>query len=182
MHLPRGSRQALRLLLEVSEFARATSESQWTFAIGIGEFRRGGVAQRHLRWLIAKGYIEHAHEKAVLGGEFQTCPNRGRQRFAEDSCFVITPTGSRFAKEIAVSGSAQLGASVIHALDDSLIWDADRRELWHWGLVVKTYRRPAPLQEIILSCFQEDGWPAHIDDPLSGAGSADPQQRIRSII
>lgn len=56
-------------------------------------------------------------------------------------------------------------------------WDADAREL-RWGRVVlKTFSKPAENQTTILSTFEDDGWPAVIDDPLPGS-KAEPIKRL----
>lgn len=60
-------------------------------------------------------------------------------------------------------------------------WDAAARELWLDGILVKSFHVPAPHQQAILDAFQEEGWPRHIDDPLSGA-CADAGKRLRKAI
>jgi hypothetical protein len=57
-------------------------------------------------------------------------------------------------------------ATLPKALTPTPRWDADRRELWFGETLCKRYRRPAIHQEKILATFQEDNWPARIDDPL----------------
>jgi len=47
---------------------------------------------------------------------------------------------------------------------------------------VKAFDKPAPNQEKVLSAFEEDGWPRHIDDPLSGSGELDPKDRLRFTV
>ena len=48
----------------------------------------------------------------------------------------------------------------------------DERVLRVDKLVMKHFRVPASNQEKILSAFQEDGWPIHIDDHTTCRGSA----------
>jgi hypothetical protein len=45
-------------------------------------------------------------------------------------------------------------------------WDADRRELWYGETLCKRYAARAQRQTTILAAFEEEEWPAHIDDPL----------------
>jgi hypothetical protein len=45
-------------------------------------------------------------------------------------------------------------------------WDKHLRELWLGPHLIKWFRVPAPDQERILDAFEEEGWPASIDDPL----------------
>jgi hypothetical protein len=50
------------------------------------------------------------------------------------------------------------------------------------GTVVKRFRVPAHNQELILSAFEEEGWPDHIDDPLPVRGDIDPPTRLHDAI
>lgn len=61
-------------------------------------------------------------------------------------------------------------------------WDASHRELRYQGQVIKHFRVPAKNQELILTAFQEDGWPHCIDDPLSPDREVDPKQRLQATI
>jgi hypothetical protein len=61
-------------------------------------------------------------------------------------------------------------------------WDADGRELWAGGRLVKRFTRPAPLLELLLAAFQELGWPRVLDDPLPGAGGMDPKERLHDAV
>jgi hypothetical protein len=49
--------------------------------------------------------------------------------------------------------------------------------------VVKRFREPAPNQVAILRAFEEEGWPARIDDPLfGGLNGAQAKQRLHDAI
>jgi hypothetical protein len=61
-------------------------------------------------------------------------------------------------------------------------WDAVRRELWLGDVLVKRFRQPARNQEAILAAFQEEGWPARIDDPLSGGDNVDSHDRLHDAV
>jgi hypothetical protein len=61
-------------------------------------------------------------------------------------------------------------------------WDPLHRELRYAGQVIKRYRVPAPNQELILSAFQEEGWPEYLDDPLPPKDEIDPKQRLLATI
>jgi hypothetical protein len=61
-------------------------------------------------------------------------------------------------------------------------WDARRRELRIGGQLVKRYRVPAASQEAVLSAFEEESWPAYIDDPLPGVADGVPKQRLHNAI
>jgi hypothetical protein len=61
-------------------------------------------------------------------------------------------------------------------------WDADGRELWAGGRLVKRFTRPAPLLELLLAAFQELGWPRVLDDPLPGTDGMDPKERLHDAV
>jgi hypothetical protein len=43
---------------------------------------------------------------------------------------------------------------------------------------VKKFKRPAENQELILSVFEEEGWPETIDDPLSATSGVCSRRRL----
>ena len=61
-------------------------------------------------------------------------------------------------------------------------WDSGRRELSLGGRTVKHFLVPARNQELILSVFQEEGWPERIDDPLTPHQDIDPKTRRNDVI
>ena len=48
--------------------------------------------------------------------------------------------------------------------------------------VVKEFKLPSPNQETLLTAFEEEGWPPHIDDPLSPTPPLDPRRRLHDTI
>jgi hypothetical protein len=61
-------------------------------------------------------------------------------------------------------------------------WDRAARELWFAGEVVLRFPRGARNQERVLEAFEEQGWPARIDDPLPPEGGVDPVERLRDTV
>jgi hypothetical protein len=61
-------------------------------------------------------------------------------------------------------------------------WDAMLHELRLGRWIVKRFSRPARAQETILSAFQEEGWPAAIDDPLPARFNQDPKRRLHYTV
>lgn len=45
-------------------------------------------------------------------------------------------------------------------------WDPDRHELVFNGMLIKKFKLPSYNQERVLTTFQEENWPARIDNPL----------------
>jgi len=61
-------------------------------------------------------------------------------------------------------------------------WDRKSRVLRVGSRVVKRYRLPSPNQERILAAFEEEGWPASIDDPLPPVSGLCAKQRLHDTI
>jgi hypothetical protein len=64
-------------------------------------------------------------------------------------------------------------------------WTVEDRQLWFDGRLLKEFRQPAPNQTTLLAAFEEQGWPAHIDDPLPRAeweGEEDAKRRLHETI
>ncbi|MCA9248453.1 MAG: hypothetical protein KDA42_15105 [Planctomycetales bacterium] len=61
-------------------------------------------------------------------------------------------------------------------------WDAARQELRVGELLVKQFRLPSPNQGTVLMVFEEEGWPARIDDPLPPHPDIDPKRRLHDTI
>jgi hypothetical protein len=61
-------------------------------------------------------------------------------------------------------------------------WDAQARELWFAGQLVKRFQVPAENQTLILRVFEEEGWPRRIDDPLPGAAPTIAKRRLHGAI
>lgn len=61
-------------------------------------------------------------------------------------------------------------------------WDAVSRKLWYGDTLVKRFRVPAESQCLILTVFQEEGWPPCIDDPLPGEDGSNRWYRMKKAI
>jgi hypothetical protein len=176
--LPSG---ALALLVQAREYARQLHRDAWQFAVEIGPLAAAGLTNSTLRWLVCQGHVEHAIEV--------TPPGDGQRRFQpvaslalpEGTCFVLTDKGAALARGLAglsaVSERPAAGEPVVKPR-----WDGELRVLWCGGVVVKEFRRPAPNQELVLAAFEEESWPAQIDDPLPGSSELDAKQRLHDTI
>ena len=82
-----------------------------------------------------------------------------------------TIIGSGFARRPSLDGS-----------DQSPHWNAVLHELWLGDVLVKRFRRPAPVPELILAAFEEDDWQQHIDDPLPPRAGCLRTRRLRDAI
>jgi hypothetical protein len=103
------------------------------------------------------------------------------------TCFVLTPAGAALARELLRQGQPAPAAPGLapHNGDNPAAvptWNRDRRELSLHGVLIKQYKLPAPNQESVLAAFEEEHWPARIDDPLPGNPGVDPKRRLHETI
>lgn len=61
-------------------------------------------------------------------------------------------------------------------------WDKARRILVFAGTVIKRFNWPARNQELILTAFEEMGWPDRIDDPLPITDGISQKDRLHDTI
>jgi hypothetical protein len=204
-----NARVALGLLRQACTCAEDAGADLWDFALEIGKLFDTGLTISALRWLVAKRLAEHGQELPVHGGPHRSF-RRGDGFFFEiTTCVVLTSRGVAFIdhllKEPVVSlqlfppietapftdgetpalengppADNGLNGTTHVALKPS--WDSARRELSLNGTAVKRFRVRAPNQEVILSAFEEEGWPDHIDDPLPVSGDIDPPTRLHDAI
>jgi hypothetical protein len=189
---------ALELLWRASRYAADLGVDAWEFAVEMGELRRAHITHSELRWLLSRGYAEHAYE---------TTAKNGRRRFgrlttgslSDNSCFVISDAGKGLVESLtseAWTGNNQqplilawpnaneLKSSVGHTLfmKEKPSWDAQRRELWIDGRLLKRFRRPSSNQQLILDSFESSGWPKLVVDPLPLQPAQCPKRRLHDAI
>ena len=189
--LARRCKMVLAQLADAYDVARQTGGSLWDFAVEISTFLGAGLTVNDLRWMACKGYVEHAVEVSRpedTARRFRRSRNLG---FHARTCFVATEAGLRAAApsgEPAVASDwasepvLQLGGGA--AARDGLTpcWDDQRRILRLGDRIVKHFRVPSPSQEAILRAFEEERWPAAIDDPLPPQPGQDAKRRLRATL
>jgi hypothetical protein len=173
------SRVGLALLWQAFAYARDVGADPWDFALEIDRLYETGLTISHLRWLVAKKFAEHGQESSVYGG-----PHRSFRRgegffFDHTTCVVLTASGAAFVDQVLRVPNVE-SISIDAVLKP--FWDPPRRELSLYGTVVKRYRVPAQNQQVILSAFEEEGWPERIDDPLPVSQDIDPRTRLHDAI
>lgn len=186
-------RAGLTTLLEAADYAADTQSARWDFAVSIQELRRLGFNDSDLRWLIRKGFVEHAREITVLGQELREFRPTGKLSFVRRTCCILTELGTATVRSIdavrsidcdvpkptALNGSAH---AAIKVAVPAIRWDAELRKLHVNGVVVKRFKWPAANQESVLNAFEEEGWPARIDDPLAPQPDQDAKRRLSDTI
>ena len=170
-------------LLEAEAYAREVRRPNWDFAVEFEGLRAAGLTTGDLRWLVCKGYVEHAIETTPAGSETRCFAREGELTFGRRSCFVLTGDGATFARQVAGRGrNGVAGGGNGTGRRAGPEWDAECRVLRVGGKVVKQFRVPAENQELILTRLQELGWPTHVKDPLPRVPGLSPKQRLRDTI
>jgi hypothetical protein len=204
--LPDPFRSALAILLTAFDYAADSGADRWQFAIELPDLLAGGAALPDLRWLLLRGFAEHAKETTTPGDPARSFRPLAPTSFPPDTCLTLTPAGAQHLRPVLSSEAAPIpprsGTSPSpqpltpspSLLPNPLpllpspqaaqrpLWDPLHRELRYAGQVIKRYRVPAPNQGLILSAFQEEGWPEFLDDPLPPKDEIDPKQRLQATI
>jgi hypothetical protein len=183
--------EALGLLLQAYDYAVDVGQEPWDLAVELYVLRAAHVTNSDLRWLAAKGYIEHAIE--TTGGNdvtrhFRRVP---QLNFGNSTCVVLTRSGAAVAREASSCDSVIAIPNTLVSIYDALKpddlprrpkWDHQRRQLRVGTKIVKEFKLPSPNQETILTAFEEECWPPQILDPLSPAPPLDPRRRLHDTI
>lgn len=203
----------LGTLLQAFQCARDVEEDCWDFAVGLASLGTPpGVAETMLRWLAARGYVEHRLETTLPSDKSRSFRSSGRFGFADTSRFVLTTSGATFARVVLAdqgklaengrpaaphatcprvndrpassSGTRSDGSAGVEgdAQNDTPFWDPLRREFRVGNQVVKRFKLPSANQETLLMAFQEEGWPPRIDDPLPPRPNQDSKMRLHNAI
>jgi hypothetical protein len=176
---------ALGLLLQAHISAARLGRDKWDFALEIQALKEAGLNHNDLRSLICQGFVEHCVERTRCGAKQRTFRQPSGLRLARRSCFTLSETSLPVARHIIANG-AHLPALTVHAETGEIpplpFWDGERRELRLGNVLVKRFRQPAKNQETVLAAFQEDGWPAHVDNPLSGDADIDARDRLHDTV
>jgi hypothetical protein len=189
-------RETLYILLKAFEYATDCQTDTWQFATDLSAAVSNGASLDDLRWLVLRGFGEHAKETTVPGDEVRTFRLLARTAFPSDTFLVLTPAGARFARSVLATAvepdeanraGTPTGLSVPVPVPrdqtkDVPEWDEARRELRYRGKIVKRFRVPASNQSLVLTAFQEDGWPAFIDDPICPDLDQDSKKRLQVTI
>lgn len=184
------SSDALSLALRAHAYAQDAATDPWQFALSIRELETAGLTLTDARWLLLRGYASLAKEVTAPGDParlFRPLPFTALTRSAY---LMLTEAGAaelsrRLAAQQTTPGSDSSLSEPPTAPESHPPrphWDAGRRELLVGTTVVKRFRVPAPNQELVLQAFEEDGWPACIDDPLPPVPNLDCQYRLRATI
>jgi hypothetical protein len=182
--VPARIRPALGVLFEARQYAEQTSGNYWEFAVELHELAAMGLTRNDFRWLVRKGLVEHKRDVTLEGDDGRTFRPTGDLSFPDGTCFVLTPAGASIATGIGedIQSNASCGENDPHSPTLVPHWNADARELCMDGKIVKRFKWHAVNQEIILTAFEEEGWPVRIDDPLPPHAEQDSKRRLSDTI
>lgn len=184
----------IKELLKAYQYARDAGRVVWDLAVEISLLHRLGLTPSDFRWLVCKGYVEHARDVTRPDDdsrEFRPC---AKLLYTKRSCFVLTDAGVDYARSILAktSQTPSVREREIEYLGDDRNggaaspikprWDGERHELWIGDQLVKQFKGQASNQETILAVFEEEGWPARADDPLPLSEEIDPKRRLSDTI
>jgi hypothetical protein len=180
--------EALALLLQAHDYALELGQDDWDLAVELDVLRAAKLSNSDLRWLVGKGYIDHAVEATAADDAARHFRRSALLTFTGPTCFILTRSGVSAARQQSSSESAAAQSRVgICALPaDELVerptWDEQRRQLRVGRVLVKEFKLPSPNQETLLMAFEEEGWPPRIDDPLPPVAQLDPRRRLHDTI
>ena len=181
-------RDALTMLLEAHGYAHEVGRDEWEFAVEISALHSAGLTSSDLRWLVCQGFLAHGVEVTLEGSAVREFRWGGYLTFSNTTCFILAEAGLSFARTLGLHDSFAPQPDYRPTLrleaDEGPIpkWDQQRKELRLGGHLIKQFKLPAANQEMILSAFEEEGWPPRIDDPLPPPPDQDPKLRLHSTI
>ncbi len=182
-------RPAFEALLRATELADECSADRWQFATTIQEIENFGATLADVRWLMLRGFAEHAKEVTVPGAKRRDFLPLPLTAFPPDTCLVLTNHGAEAIRAALEELKSEIPpAAPPHAAgettDAALIprWNPELCELTYSGQLIKRYRVPAHNQKLVLDTFEELRWICCIDDPLPPEGDLDPKRRLADTI
>ena len=181
---------AFSTLCAAYEYALDTNSRPWDFAVSIRTLFKVGANESDLRWLVRKGIVVHAKEVTIEGDDGRDFRPTGDLTFALRTCFILTEEGYETVKSPSRAclslATDEVGSGRVNQPEKCVQvmphWDLASRRLQVNGHVVKRFKWPASNQEAVLCAFQEEGWPARIDDPLPPHADQDSKRRLADTI
>lgn len=183
-------RAALEQLLEARRGAELLKVDVWALAVELSSLLSSGCTPTQLRLLIGAGYLDHAADVTKPTNMTRSFEPESPMKFGPQTCFVLTEAGIKLLQSTPLPSPQEdhgkptgtPSANGQAKQRPNPIWDAETRELRVEGQVLKRFRRPAPILELVLASFQEMGWPAHLDDPMSPVHEIVPEERLRDTV
>ena len=156
----------LRELLRAAWYAEDADQPRHEFAVTSAWLHAQGISDSDLKWLCCKGFVRDVPEP--------------------QPAFVLTSRGVDLCRQVlALDDPGANGVRIAMPPRRSSgvpDWDGRQRILRLGDSVIKQFQVPAENQELVLTAFQEEAWPARIDDPLPPVPEIEPKRRLHSTI
>jgi hypothetical protein len=147
--LLRRGQAALAILTEARQFAQELRRNIWDFSVEIATLQELGLTTNDLRWLVCKGFVQHACETTAEQDDRRVFKPEIALAFSPRSCCVLTDAGAEFLsstatplgfrQELPTAGHGdRTNGAPVRPLPK---WDRDRQELRVGKLVVKQFSR-----------------------------------------
>jgi len=157
------------------------------FSIFWDELSQMDLRREELKWLLLKNVLEEI--ECVFDPQESDSFRANSSRLTLGTMYMITDLGIELVEQCLSAEKVRRAEfdfahrqTAPDQSDQQPSWDIERHELRCGGKVVKKFKWRASNQETILSAFEEEGWPAHIDDPLPQAPGIDPRRRLADAI
>ncbi len=180
-------RLAVKILHDSMTLGARTACDAWDFSTTLSTFRKAGVSEGVLRWLMCREYVEHAVECTGLSDPKRVFRESTSLGIFPRSCFVLTKDGVDFLTELKRtrsngdgSDSGVRGAEAVP--HERPYWEESTHTLFWHECPVKRYRSEAPNQEAVLRQFQIQDWVACIPVSLALEHGINPKERLRETI
>jgi len=202
----------LKQLRQAADYADDLEIDRWQFAIPLRALLNLGTSESCLRWIVLRGLAEHARETTTFKHAMRKFSRSASTAFCDTTCFVLTESGAAvLGKKNTIAPPLYESLSVqdgLPSLGEKAVafssvkrnhvprartpgsatqiilpdWDPELRVLRLGGQVVKQFQQRSSNQILVLSAFQELGWPHRMDDPLVPNKGLDPKRRLRFTI
>lgn len=178
-------RRGLALLLDAYDAADESHCDAWEFAVEFDVLRQTGLSITDLRRLVVSGQVLHAIESTPRRKSARRAVRRvSWLTFRPDSCFSLAAAAIPAIRASLGQDETDHTEGTAPGIEEAVKphWDESRRRLSVADDVVKEFLRAGTEQEVILSTFEDDGWPAWIDDPLPVQAGAEPKVHLRAVV
>ena len=99
-------RAGLALLWRACTYAQDAGADLWDFALEIDKLYETGLTISELRWMVAKGLVQHGQEMSLYGDPHRSFRPSDGLNFMNTTCCVLTPEGAKFAGEALTESAA----------------------------------------------------------------------------
>jgi len=173
-------------LLQAYESAQQLARDVWDFAVELRTLEQQGLTHANLRFLTAKGYLQHARRVSSRGAAKPKYEALGAARFTRRTCFVLTEAGLVLARAVCREAAATDPLRPADATNPVPAvgphYDSVRRILYYDGRVAKRLQREAPVEERLLLSCQAQKWKKLITDPLDQVPGTNPKKRLHDAV